>query len=496
MRKLLTLTMLAVAILPAGAQSALTLDSCRALALRNNKQINVSKLSKEVAYNTRKAARTKYLPKIDALGGYEFFSREISLLNKGQKSSLNNFGTNLGNQATSGITDVVTRLTQQGVISAQQAQMIGQLANKYGSPLVDAGNSIGKSITDAFRTDTRNIWSGAVMLRQPVFMGGAIIAANKIADIGEHLADNDLDLKQQATLYNIDQAYWTVVSLKQKQKLAESYRDLVKKLDDDVKKMIREGVATRAEGLKVDVKVNEADMQITQVEDGVSLAKMLLCQLCGLPMDGNITLADENTDRLGIGSAGEIQSGDSALNSRPELRMLQNTIDISKQNTKIVRAAYLPHVALTGGYLISNPNLLNGFERKFAGTWNVGVIVQIPVWNWFEGVYKVRASKAATNIAEMELSDAREKFHLQVTQSQFKVNEARKKLNMAQQNIKSAEENLRCANIGFREGVMQTTDVMAAQTAWQLAQSQLIDAEIDVKMSQIGLSKALGTLGN
>lgn len=496
MRKLLTLTMLAVAILPAGAQSALTLDSCRALALRNNKQINVSKLSKEVAYNTRKAARTKYLPKIDALGGYEFFSREISLLNKGQKSSLNNFGTNLGNQATSGITDVVTRLTQQGVISAQQAQMIGQLANRYGSPLVDAGNSIGKSITDAFRTDTRNIWSGAVMLRQPVFMGGAIIAANKIADIGEHLADNDLDLKQQATLYNIDQAYWTVVSLKQKQKLAESYRDLVKKLDDDVKKMIREGVATRAEGLKVDVKVNEADMQITQVEDGVSLAKMLLCQLCGLPMDGNIALADENTDRLGIGSAGEIQSGDSALNSRPELRMLQNTIDISKQNTKIVRAAYLPHVALTGGYLISNPNLLNGFERKFAGTWNVGVIVQIPVWNWFEGVYKVRASKAATNIAEMELSDAREKFHLQVTQSQFKVNEARKKLNMAQQNIKSAEENLRCANIGFREGVMQTTDVMAAQTAWQLAQSQLIDAEIDVKMSQIGLSKALGTLGN
>lgn len=496
MRKLLTLAMLAVAILPAGAQRALTLDSCRALALRNNKQINVSKLSKEVAYNTRKAARTKYLPKIDALGGYEFFSREISLLNKGQKSSLNNFGTNLGNQATSGITDVVTRLTQQGVISAQQAQMIGQLANRYGSPLVDAGNSIGKSITDAFRTDTRNIWSGAVMLRQPVFMGGAIIAANKIADIGEHLADNDLDLKQQATLYNIDQAYWTVVSLKQKQKLAESYRDLVKKLDDDVKKMIREGVATRAEGLKVDVKVNEADMQITQVEDGVSLAKMLLCQLCGLPMDGNIALADENTDRLGIGSAGEIQSGDSALNSRPELRMLQNTIDISKQNTKIVRAAYLPHVALTGGYLISNPNLLNGFERKFAGTWNVGVIVQIPVWNWFEGVYKVRASKAATNIAEMELSDAREKFHLQVTQSQFKVNEARKKLNMAQQNIKSAEENLRCANIGFREGVMQTTDVMAAQTAWQLAQSQLIDAEIDVKMSQIGLSKALGTLGN
>jgi outer membrane protein TolC len=96
------------------------------------------------------------------------------------------------------------------------------------------------------------------------------------------MADNDLSLKTQSTLYDIDQAYWTVVSLKQKQKLANSYYELVKKLDDDVKKMIKEGVATRADGLRVDVKVNEANMQITQVDDGLSLAKMLLCQLCGL----------------------------------------------------------------------------------------------------------------------------------------------------------------------------------------------------------------------
>lgn len=60
-----------------------------------------------------------------------------------------------------------------------------------------------------------------------------------------------------------------MVSLRQKEQLAQSYRDLVKKLSEDVKKMIREGVATKADGLKVDVKVNEADMQLTQVEDGL-----------------------------------------------------------------------------------------------------------------------------------------------------------------------------------------------------------------------------------
>ena len=182
------------------------------------------------------------------------------------------------------------------------------------------------------------------------------------------------------------------------------------------------------------------------------------------------------------------------MNTRPELRMLQNTLDISKQATNLVRAVYLPHVALTGGYTISNPNVFNGFEKKFAGVWNVGVIVQVPVWNWFDGAYKVRAAKAASNIAQMNLDDTREKIHLQIAQSQIKVKEAQKKLSIAMKNIDSAEENLRCANLGFKEGVMEVTDVMAAQTAWQQAQSQKIDAEIDVKLTQVGLNKALGIL--
>ena len=188
------------------------------------------------------------------------------------------------------------------------------------------------------------------------------------------------------------------------------------------------------------------------------------------------------------------RSGEAAV--RPEIRMLENAIDISRQTTKLIRAEYMPHVALTGGYLISNPNVFNGFERRFSGVWNVGVLVQVPVWNWFEGSYKVKASQTATSIAMMELTDAREKIELQVSQCQFKLNEAEKKLAMAQKNILSAEENLRCANVGFREGVMESTDVMAAQTAWQLAQTQRIDAEIELRLAQVNLKKALGTLYN
>ena len=77
--------------------------------------------------------------------------------------------------------------------------------------------------------------------------------------------------------------------------------------------------------------------------------------------------------------------------------MLQNTVDISRQATNLMKAGNLPQVMLTGGYAVSNPNTFNGFERKFGGFWNVGVLVRVPVWNWGDVRYKVRASKGLTD---------------------------------------------------------------------------------------------------
>lgn len=494
MRKLLVIYLLAGIITPAAAQRTLSLDSCRAMALRNNKQLSVAKLKQKVALNTRKAAKTKYLPKVDLLGGYEWTSQEVSLLKDSQKDMLGNLGTTASTALGEKATNMLGTLAQQGMITPQQAQALGNFMGSQIAPLAQTINSFGQGITDAFRTDTRNIFAAAVMLRQPIYMGGAITAANRMAEINEQLSANSFNAANQNTLYTIDQTYWTVVSLRQKERLAKSFLELVKKLDSDVHKMIQEGVATRADGLKVDVKVNEAEMAVTQVENGLSLAKMLLCQLCGLPVSDEITLADENTDNLSASAASAQFNMETAMSNRPELKMLENAVEISEQTTKLVRAAFLPQVALTGGYMVMNPNPFNGFEKEFSGVFNVGVLVRVPVWNWFEGAYKVRASKAATTMANLELDDAREKIELQVNQSSFKVKEANKRLAMAMKNAERAEENLRCANLGFKEGVMQSTEVMEAQTAWLQAHTQKIDAAIDVRLSQISLNKALGIL--
>ena len=408
-------------------------------------------------------------------------SREISLLNDDQKEALSNLGTN----ATTKLQDALSPLVS-SLPAATQAKMADDMSLFAGTL-----NQVGTGMVDGFRTDTRNMMAGAVTVTQPVFMGGALVAANKMADINEELAANSLEMKRQGTLYNIDHAYWQVVSLRHKQTLAESYVALVKKLKTDVQKMIDQGVATKGDGLSVGVRVNEAEMALTEVVDGLELSKMLLCQLCGLPVDEKIMLADEESK--------SIPSTQSPLNSlnydnRPELKVLQNTVDLSKQTTNVLKAGNLPQVLLTGGYAVTNPNTFNGFEKKFGGVWNAGVVVRVPIWNWGDVKYKVRASKVATAMAKMEMDDAREMIELQVNQSNFKVNEAQKKLEMANANVANADENLRMANLGFKEGTVSVATVMEAQTAWQQAQSKKIDAEIGVKLSQVELQKALGTL--
>ena len=484
MKKFFCFICLAYLSFPMKAQEALSLDSCRALAISNNKELLISQEKINAAHYQRKAAFTNYLPNISASGGYMRSQKELSILSDAQKGALSGLGTSLSGP-----------LQQAAQVIAQlHPELAGQLP-ALGQSLVGALDGAGQSLVDAFRTDTRNMYAGALTLTQPLYMGGKIRAYNKITRYAEELARQQHNSGMQEVILSTDQAYWQVVSLANKKKLAEGYLELLQKLESDIDKMIAEGVATKADGLSVKVKVNEAEMTLTKVNDGLSLSRMLLCQLCGLDLSTPVTLADEQEDDLLPTPA---DNGSIDMNSvyatRPEVRSLELAAQIYKQKVNVTRSEFLPSVALIGNYMATNPSVFNSFENKFKGMWNVGVMVSIPVWHWGEGIYKVKAAKSEARISRYQLDDAKEKIELQVSQSVFKVNEAAKKLIMAEKNLEKADENLRYATLGFEEGVIPASNVLEAHTAWLSAQSEKIDAQIDVKLTEIYLKKATGSL--
>mgnify|MGYP000394523908 CR=1 FL=1 len=490
MKKFFCFIYLACLVLPLAAQDVLSLDSCRTLAIANNKELLIGRTKIEAAHYQRKAAFTNYLPSISATGGYMRNQKEFSLLNDAQKGALGSVGTQMSGALQNGIQGMITQNPQ----LAQNPQFMALVQSLGNIDIATPLNGLGQSLVDAFRTDTRNMYAGALTLTQPLYMGGKIRAYNKITKYAERLAESQHATGMQDLILQTDQIYWQIISLVNKKKLAENFLELVQKLDSDVDKMIKEGVATKADGLSVKVKVNEAEMMLTQVDNGLNLSKMLLCQLCGLPLETDFQLADESMKDLPLPNTYTEANVSTALSNREELKSLELASEIYRQKVNVVRADFLPSVALTANYLVTNPSLVNGFENKFRGMWAAGIVVKIPVFHWGEGIYKVKAAKAEANIARYKLEDIKEKVELQVTQNSYKVNESTKKLALAEKNMEKAEENLRYANLGFKEGVIPTSNVLEAQTAWFSAQAGKIDAQIDVKMSELYLNKSMGIL--
>ena len=439
------------------AQRMLTLEECRNLAIQNNKELQISGEKIKMADNEKKAAFTKYFPQLSANGAYMWNQKDINLLDMGALSS--SLSSSLGGLA--------------------QLPMIQHLMS---------------GVNDMQHLDVQNIWVGNVSLVQPVFMGGKIVNYNQITKFAKQLAESMNNLQLQDLIYKTDETYWQVISLVNKKKLADAYVDLLRKMDSDVTAMIYEGVATEADGLSVKVKLNEAEMAQTKVENGLALTRMLLAQICGLSLEEDLSLADEKLDNFPVETTQASADLNEAFMNRNELRSLDLATKIYKRKERIALAEMLPNVALAANYFVTNPNVFNGFKNDFAGMFNVGVMVKVPLSGWWEGTYRRNSAKAETRIKTLEWQDAREKIELQVNQSVYKVNEAGKKLIASSRNMENAEENVRRANFGFEEGVIPALNLMEAQTAWVSARSSLIDAQIEVKLTEVYLSKALGKL--
>ena len=439
------------------AQRMLTLEECRNLAIQNNKELQISGEKIKMADNEKKAAFTKYFPQLSANGAYMWNQKDINLLDMGALSS--SLSSSLGGLA--------------------QLPMIQHLMS---------------GVNDMQHLDVQNIWVGNVSLVQPVFMGGKIVNYNQITKFAKQLAESMNNLQLQDLIYKTDETYWQVISLVNKKKLADAYVDLLRKMDSDVTAMIYEGVATEADGLSVKVKLNEAEMAQTKVENGLALTRMLLAQICGLSLEEDLSLADEKLDNFPVETTQASADLNEAFMNRNELRSLDLATKIYKRKERIALAEMLPNVALAANYFVTNPNVFNGFKNDFAGMFNVGVMVKVPLSGWWEGTYRRNSAKAETRIKTLEWQDAREKIGLQVNQSVYKVNEAGKKLIASSRNMENAEENLRRANFGFEEGGIPALNLMEAQTAWVSARSSLIDAQIEVKLTEVYLSKALGKL--
>ncbi len=496
-KKLLNIIALCVCVCGVGssmAQGGLTLDSCRQMALQHNKSVNISAERLLQAQQTRKAAFTQFLPNFNAAGAYLYNSRNISLL---AEDALLPVGAKAADGSFTLRPDQIANPMKpfpdgNGGTVILPVDADGNPFNPLTNPEKLQPKDYALLPKEAMEFDIKNTFVAGIGFTQPIFMGGKILELYRIAGLAEELAQLGSDNSKINLLIEVDEAYWRVVSLQSKCKLAEEYLALLRKTSDNVDELVNEGFATKADQLKVRVKLNEAEMTHTKAENGLSIARMLLNQICGMPLETVYELEqDVQTDLSDVSLSENLAT---EISQRPEAKMLELKVAMAKSEVNIARSRFMPNIVASGNYIVSNPNVFNGFENKFDGFFSVGVGITVPIFHWGDRCHTLSAAKHGYNIAQMERDEMLEKMELQANMMRFKRNEAFRQSTLAANNLANAEENLNHAQLSFAEGVISTSDLMEAQTAWVSAKSEDIDARINTMLSKLYLEQSLGKI--
>lgn len=433
------------------AQTPISLDSCYRLATKQNKEIAVAKHEIEAARLKEKEVSVNFFPQATLYGGAFKFGDDLQPID--------------------------------------YDRIFGGF-----SPLIP------NMIKERTKLDMSSVSFAAVNVIQPLFMGGKIVAAKNMAHEAIAIKEGGLQMKTRDTYASIDEAYWQVVALSSKLRLSKSYLKLLNDALKDVTVLYEQGIATKADVLSVKVKQSDAEVTLTKVENGLELSRMLLSQRLGLDPSIKLSLVDEEDGHLNSDTDLLPQKMDdldiqSVIERRPEIKSLTAAEKVFKYNRKMVAADMLPHVALIGGYSLTNPNVWGDkVSHNLGGTYHVGVAVSVPLTGIVSGVFKYNGASEGLAIRKLETEDARNKINLQINQTRLNLEEAYKQLNTAIVNKQNADENLRYARVGYKEGVIPVINLTAAQTAWIQAGDALIDAHISLRLAQGKYERAVGIM--
>ncbi|HON19022.1 MAG TPA: TolC family protein [Salinivirgaceae bacterium] len=451
---------------PLASQQVITLEEARKMALEVNPTANIAMKNVEKADAERKTALSFYLPTISGTATMAYFENGIK-------------------------EDLFLPVYKPDVSS-------GQLVPDFfyhpitGLPIYDeSGNPIFKSYAYLpLEISLKGAYMAGIQIQQPIYTGGKIAAANRMAKIGQQLAEENLLLQKLQLIYEVDQAYWLLLSVEGKVKLAATAVSMLDSLREKVSNAVKVGLVHHSDLLKVNVEYNQALYDLQKAKSGREMARMALCQMVGLPLNTNLILADSI---IQIEQNILHQFDNESIEQRPEHRILSGLVALEEQNIRLEQSKYLPNFGIAAGYSkIGNIDL--GPKTLGSQGFNAMATLNIPLFHWGEGRNKIKSAKLSKEIKQLEKENATQLMQLELEQTKKDLQDAWVKIQYTQTALDEASKNLELSKQRYQLGQEHVTDLLLSQTQWQKASTNLIEAKIEFKIRETAYMKASGKL--
>ena len=297
------------------------------------------------------------------------------------------------------------------------------------------------------------------------------------------------ELTDSEVLLNVETTYWQIINVKSKVELANKYKALLTELLKDLTNSYNAGIIYKNDVLRVQVQLNQAELDLTKAKDGLKLLKLKMAQLTGMP---NIDFLVKDTISNNVILLDEV-SQSTAIDNRPEIKMLKKAVEIEELQSKILEADRKPTIGLNVSGIYANGKQINFTDGSNDLTSYYGLLnVNIPIFDWGSRKKKVKEQEFKVETQKLELEETEELLSLQIQNAYLELQQAIQKVEITEKSLQQADENLRLNQDRFDVGTVTGKDVLEAQVLWQQAYSDVIDAKANYRISEANYKKAIG----
>jgi outer membrane protein TolC len=316
----------------------------------------------------------------------------------------------------------------------------------------------------------------------------------KAAKVYEELSVKNLAATEINTRVNVTKAYFNVLVSQEGLRISRANMDQLAKSLKDARAKYQAGIAETVDINRIQVQYNNA---ATGIENQQRLLTYSLDELkfqMGMPLNDSLNLTQ--TVRNFTPEATAADTSGYNLNDRPEYTMQQIQIELDQLSLKSTRLSFLPTLSayINYGYNYFSSSFGTLYNRGFDNS-ALGLSLSFPVFSGTERIHQTNEAKITLQQSQNDLDNLTQQIRLEVKQAyvQYRNNEA--SLQTQEENMKLTQGVYDRINYKFGQGVASSLDLLSAENELQQAQSNYIDALLNVLMSRVDLEKAMGRLG-
>ncbi len=493
--------------------SPLTLQEALDMAKSNNSQIKAERAKVDMAESGKTEARSRFMPKIslsasvtkindpiiidlsslqeplsDIAGAAAYSKAYLSAYDiaystaydNAVKQTMNAYG--LDEATAKSMVDQKADEIRSGVMGSKD---VGDLAQKAAGEYGEAASKKIKDTDFGMKVQDDVFFNARVTVVWPIFTGLKIYSAYDAAKENVNARKAEFDMAQNAVLMDVATKYFT---LRLAEELTVMRETTMKNLEGHLersKKLEEGGQISKAERLRAEVALAEAQNAYEDALRDQSLARMALASL--LRTDTSITATTPVEAPELIRSMEEFKQ--LAREKHPGLRQLRTERKRSHDAVSAARADWFPTIALFGYRELYTKDL-----TILEPEWAVGAKAQwdLPFLGGAESRAKVSSAKAMERSLASKEEQTLDNINLLVEKRWRELEHAKGRLASLGKTRELADEALRSQTRAYEAGLATGLDVVDAELALARLQVGDLKAHFDAVVAWLGLLEASG----